>query len=111
MKKVLFSFIFVLLISEAFATHISGGEMIYEYIGPGAAANTKQYKITLRLFRDDAATAAGGAAMPTLVYIGIFNNDNFSQFPAAGQYYSVNINNGPDGDPVPVDPPPICMVN
>ena len=111
MKKVLIAFIFFISISEAFATHISGGEMIYEYLGPGAAPNSKQYRITLRLFRDDAADAAGGAPMPPFVYIGIFNNDNFSQYPAAGQYYNVPIINGPSGDPVPVDPPPVCMVN
>ena len=111
MKKILFAFFLVFSISEAFATHISGGEMIYEYQGPGAAPNSKQYRITLRLFRDDDATAQGGAQIPTFVYIGIFNNDNYSQFPGAGQYYTVNISNGTGGEPVPVDPAPVCMVN
>ena len=47
--------------------------MIYEYVGPGAAPNTKKYIITLKLFRDQLTT---GAAMPVSVFIGIFNNDN-----------------------------------
>ncbi len=112
MKKYYFLFILSLFsFKDIFATHISGGEMIYEYLGPGGAPNTKQYRITLRLFRDDAATAQGGALMPTSVSIGIFNNDNNSQFPGTGQYYNVGISNGTGGESVNVDPAPVCMVD
>lgn len=108
MKKFLCSFVFILLISDAFANHISGGEMIYEYLGPGATPNTKQYKITLKIFRDN---NGGGAAMPGSVFIGIFSNDNFTQYPGTNQPYNVSIANGSGGEPVPVDPPPLCMSN
>ena len=62
------------IFSPVFAKHITGGEMIYDYLGPGATANSKRYKITLRLFRDN--NCIGCASMPASVTIAIFNNDN-----------------------------------
>ncbi|HQY10829.1 MAG TPA: hypothetical protein PK133_01405, partial [Ferruginibacter sp.] len=76
MKKVLFASLLVLLFSNTFASHISGGEMIYQYLGPGSSPNTKSYRITLKLFRDN--TCFSCADMPLVVRIGIFNNDNNS---------------------------------
>ena len=43
MKKFLVFTFFILLFSDAFSAHITGGEMIYQYLGPGAG-NTKQYR-------------------------------------------------------------------
>ncbi len=85
MKYLLLSFVFVICAFQGFATHIVGGEMTYEYIGPGLNPNTSQYKITLRLFRDE---LAGGAAMPSNVAIGIF--DGNLQYPAANQPYIIS---------------------
>lgn len=85
------------------ANHISGGEIIYEYLGPGVIANSKEYRITLRLFRDN---NGGGAAMPADVYIGIFNNDNNAA--VAGSPFDINLNTNTG---VPVVPPPPCMDN
>ncbi len=79
--------------------------MIYEYQGPGATANTSKYIITLKLFRDQFTT---GAAMPASVFIGIFDNDNNSQFPGPGQYTEVQKNNEL---PVTVNPFPSCITN
>ena len=86
-----------------YANHISGGEIIYEYMGPGSLPNTKSYRITLRLFRDN---NGGGAAMPGDVYIGIFNNDNGTAI--SGSPFDINLNTSLS---VPVDPPPLCMTN
>ncbi len=56
--------IFLLLVfTEANATHIAGGELFYERIGPGAAANSDRFKITMRLFRQCDATGGSGAAL------------------------------------------------
>ncbi|MEP7237704.1 MAG: PKD domain-containing protein [Ferruginibacter sp.] len=103
MKRLLVFSFFTLLFSNVFANHISGGEMIYQYIGPGSTPNTKLYKITLRLFRDN---NGGGAAMPTVVRIGIFNNDNNAQINLSPFDISLT-----STSQVPVSPPPICMVN
>ena len=57
MKKLLVIF-FICCAVPSFARHITGGEIFYEYLGPGATAGTSQYKITLRLFRDCFSTGA-----------------------------------------------------
>src|SRR5436190_3228256 len=103
MKKFFVFSFFILLFSDVFANHISGGEMIYRYLGPGSTENSKRYRITLRLFRDH---LGGGAAMPTLVFIGIFNNDNSS--PISGSPFNVSQTSVIQ---VPVTPPPACMIN
>lgn len=54
----------------SFARHITGGEIIYEYVGPGGVAGTSTYKITLKLFRD---CFSGGAELDQIAYIGIFD--------------------------------------
>lgn len=108
MKKILFFCFFIFFTSEVFATHIAGGEVIYQYLGPGSSLGTSSYRITLKLFRDQ---LGGGAAMPASVFIGIFDNGTNAQFPGPGQPFNVPIINGPDGTPVPVDPPPPCMTN
>ena len=63
-------------LSSAFAKHITGGEMIYDYIG--SSGNFKTYKITLRLFRDGQnCTAANGcASLPASLVVGLYDNDN-----------------------------------
>lgn len=104
MKRFLVFSLFSLLFSNAFASHISGGEIIYQYLGPGSAANTKSYRITLKLFRDNNCTNC--AVMPAHVVIGIFNNDNNAHIALSPFYVDKNSENG-----VPVSPPPVCMEN
>ena len=56
-----------------FAAHITGGEIIYTYVGPGTSSSTKIYRITLRLFRDN--NCPGNCApMPPSAPIAIFDN-------------------------------------
>lgn len=52
MKKCLVIIITLLSFLQSSASHISGGELFYEYIGPGSSANSSRYKITTRLFSD-----------------------------------------------------------
>lgn len=78
MNRILFILSFLLFSStELFAGHINGGELFYEYLGPGAASNTSKYQLSARLFRD--ATKACGtsgsiACLPSFVYISVFEN-------------------------------------
>lgn len=74
MKKYLFVLITFLSSFVAKSAHITGGEMIYNYLGPAATPNTNYYSVTLRLFRDD--NCVNCAVMPPNVSIGIYNNDN-----------------------------------
>ena len=50
MKKLLLLIIILSAFFDTYANHIAGGELFYEYMGPGATANTKKYKLTMRLF-------------------------------------------------------------
>ena len=110
MKRVFFVMLLSIFTSVSFATHITGGEMIYQYLGPGSIANTNKYQITLRLFRDEAANTSSppGAQMPASVWIAIFNNDNLQQYPGNGQYFNVPRS---AMNTVPVAPFPPCMTN
>ncbi|MDQ6903114.1 MAG: hypothetical protein M3139_08895, partial [Bacteroidota bacterium] len=105
MKKILLICLIIGMAMPSRAAHIVGGEMLYEYVGPGLNPNTSLYIITLKLFRDQTTT---GANMPNNVFIGIFNNDNGAQFPGINQPYDVVKS---AEVPVQVDPLPPCINN
>lgn len=69
-------FIFAISINKCEARHITGGEMIYDYIGLGNTLGNKVYRITLRLFRDENCFSC--APMPDNVTIAIYNNQTLS---------------------------------
>ncbi|MBK7308616.1 MAG: gliding motility-associated C-terminal domain-containing protein [Chitinophagaceae bacterium] len=102
MKRFLIFSFFIFILSDCFASHISGGELIYEYLGPGSTANSKRYRITLKLFRDNNCTNC--AVMPGQVVIAIYNNDNNSHIASSPFNVSKTSENN-----VPVSPPPVCM--
>ena len=105
MKKFLATITALLgFLAFAFAAHITGGEMLYEYLGPGSNPGTNSYRILLKLFRDNRCT--GCASMPTNVFIGIFNNDNGTEF--GGTYSDVPKTLETN---VPVDAFPPCVNN
>ena len=76
MKKLLLSISVLLFLLPAFAKHITGGEIIYDFVG--VSGNSKTYKITLRLFRDaQNCTAANScASLPASLVVGLFDSDN-----------------------------------
>ena len=86
------------------ASHIVGGEMTYEYLGKGSQPNTSTYRITLKLFRDQSTT---GAIMPPNVYIGLFNNDNNTEYPSNQPFDKIKFME----ETVAVDPFPPCVNN
>jgi gliding motility-associated-like protein len=107
MKKLLVIF-FICCAVPSFARHITGGEIFYEYLGPGATAGTSQYKITLRLFRDCFST---GAQLDDIVNIGIF--DKGSGAAVSGSPFSVNRDHiqqiQKSGNiPCIINPPQVC---
>lgn len=108
-KYCLFLLLSFLCIKETFAKHITGGEMIYEFLS--STATTKTYQITLRLFRDDATI--GGAPLPSILTIGIFNNDNGARIVGSGanSNWDVSIANGSEGEAVPINALPPCIIS
>ncbi|MEI8059473.1 MAG: PKD domain-containing protein, partial [Ferruginibacter sp.] len=73
MKRILFLYLFILSVSDVFATHIIGGEMRYEYIGPGVAPNSRIYRIRLLLLKGSSSL---GAQLQSQYVVGVFDNDN-----------------------------------
>jgi gliding motility-associated-like protein len=79
MKKILLSVLLIILFhTSSMATHLIGGEMRYEYIGPGIAPNSKQYRIRLYLFK---GSSIAGAPFISRYIVGVFNNDNSQKIP------------------------------
>ena len=107
MKKSFFTIFVFLLVFNCQAHHIIGGEMIYQYLGVGATANTSKYLITLKIFRDQNAPP-GTAPMPSEVYIGIFDNDDSTEYPGPYPYYILPKNSE---NSVTVNPFPPCINN
>ncbi|GAC1420884.1 MAG: hypothetical protein NVS1B13_04830 [Flavisolibacter sp.] len=78
MKKIILCLFGLTRFLLAFANHIVGGEMVYQYLGPGVIPGTKSYQITLRLFRDNHCSNC--AFLPQEAFIGLFDNDKNQQF-------------------------------
>src|SRR5881392_4092335 len=74
MKKVFTSLIALTFSLYALASHISGGELFYEYLGPGSAPNTDSYKITMRLFRE--CNSTGQQLDGEVVTLGIYHRSD-----------------------------------
>jgi len=75
MKKLLLIIFLLSSFLPVFAAHVTGGEIIYTYVGEGASPSTKIYRITLRLFRDNNCPPPC-ASMPEFAPIAIFDNSN-----------------------------------
>jgi len=110
MKRILpITFFFISLFTDSYSRHIAGGEIFYQYLGPGAAANTSQYLITLRLFRDCQST---GAQLDANINIAIFNKTGNVAVP--GSPFSVNLDHvdviqrTPGSLPCIVNEPVVC---
>jgi gliding motility-associated-like protein len=78
MKKLCVSLIALICSLHAFASHISGGELFYEYLGAGSSPNTDLYKITMRLFRE--CSSSGQQLDGEKVTIGIYNRSDNTLF-------------------------------
>jgi gliding motility-associated-like protein len=72
----------------AYATHITGGELMYKYVGPGSATGTSRYTITLRLFRD--CYSNGPLLENEQVRVGIYQNNQLYMTVALALYNGVS---------------------
>jgi hypothetical protein len=111
MKRLLIATFLLLSLEVTYAAHIIGGEMRYEYVGPGTTPNSKIYRVVLVLFKGD-ATGPNVAPLAASYIIAIYNNDNNQKFPgtagSAGNDWIISKTN-PSGDaglPVPITLPP-----
>lgn len=107
MKRVI-SLVIVLLALMGFAKaeHIKGGEMYYEYLGNGSAANSSRYRITLKLYIDCQATNPG--QLDEQIPLTVFDRATGNQVgttltaPNTSQQF---INYDPNSNPCITNPP------
>ncbi len=78
MRKLVLILVLLSFGLSGFATHIAGGELFYEYLGSGTAANSSRYRVTLRLFR--ACNSVGQVLTGESPSVGIYNRSNNSLF-------------------------------
>ncbi len=79
MKRILFILMILLSATLCHATHIVGGEVYYQYIGPDNASGKSQYKVFLRLFRDYNVPCGNNtnvACLPEEPLVAIYENGN-----------------------------------
>lgn len=69
-KTILFFFIFLVFGQSSFGAHLKGGWIQYTYLGPGSAANTSKYQITVRQYLSCNSNTAQRDAD---VFLGIYN--------------------------------------
>lgn len=104
MKKTLLISFLLSLFFTAEAKHITGGEIIYDFIS--ATATTRTYRVTLLLYRDENCDASGNCApLPSTAKIGIFSRDNNQLF---GDYHIVSQTSN---SAVPITIVPACITN
>ncbi|MEI9911771.1 MAG: hypothetical protein WDO71_20245 [Bacteroidota bacterium] len=108
MKRLLITIAILLSLEVAYASHIIGGEMRYEYVGPGATPNSKIYRIVLILFKGDATGPTVAPLAPSYI-IAIYNNDNNQKFPgtagSTGDNWLITQNDPPGIGTVPITLP------
>ena len=79
MKRVVLVIVILLFVIASNATHIAGGELYYEYQGPGTAPNTDKYLVTMRLFRTCGLPSPNNAPLNgENVTIGIYDNSTLT---------------------------------
>jgi hypothetical protein len=92
MKKVLLIIASLTICVYAYATHITGGELMYQHLGPGAPGNDV-YKVTVRLFRD--CFSNGPLLQNEQIRVGIYRNDQLQQtiqLPLTQPIFSIALN-------------------
>ncbi len=77
MKRLLLILLVSVCFTTAHASHISGGEMYYTYLGKSPTdANKLRYSITLLLYKDTTVTGAMVASLSSNYNISIYRGDN-----------------------------------
>ncbi len=108
-KKILFfSTVFLCLSIVSWARHIKGGEIYYQYLGPGTSPNSDKYLLTLRLF---ISCQSVEGQLETTVNIGVFYNED--NRPAPGSPFTLPLSqdqfiNLTRPSPCIINPSPVC---
>ena len=81
MKPIRIIILLIFFYVPSLANHIAGGEIFYQYLGPGANANVGKYRITLKLYRDcDSDLDSMAAPLFASEFITVYSLDNINNF-------------------------------
>ena len=94
MKKLFFVTLFSILTFVSFANHTKGGWLYYEYLGPGAAPNTSQYRVTLKLYTECNLTPGQTDATVPFTFFNASNNTQVYNITVP-VFSDINTNNCP----------------
>ncbi|MEO6721596.1 MAG: PKD domain-containing protein [Ferruginibacter sp.] len=89
MKKLFTTSFFLALVFASYANHTKGGWIYYQYLGPGANANTARYSITLKLYTE--CFLNSNQWCPD-VNISIFNAGDNTLYETVNVNYSDSVN-------------------
>ena len=101
-------FVCLFLVAPTMAAHLKGGWIQYKYIGPGAAANTSRYEVTVRQYLD---CGSNEFQKDKEVFLGVFNSktgvkvDNYT-IPRSG----TDNPNKTTFSPCISNPPQVCYL-
>jgi len=105
-RLLLLSFLTVLFSQVAEARHIAGGEMSYEYLGPGSGSNLR-YRITLRLYRD--CLTRNGAPLDSAAAITIYRSSPVTLVQTTRKTLDrIDVISLTTPGPCIDNPPPVC---
>ncbi|MHB1921636.1 MAG: PKD domain-containing protein [Chitinophagaceae bacterium] len=91
------------------AHHIIGGEMYYEYVGPGAN-QTQIYKITMKLYRGCEPVDNQHSSLDQMINLTIYDNGTMGLYNQPVQVPLDHIQqvSAQSHDPCIISPPPVC---
>ncbi|MEO7310884.1 MAG: PKD domain-containing protein [Chitinophagaceae bacterium] len=110
-RRILYALVLCMSFYSSFATHVAGGEVFYRYVGPGPTANTSEYQVTVRLYRE--CNSVGAALNPEVVVLGVYNTatNAFVTSQTLTRDWPGNppqIQNDPNANPCLVPPITVC---
>ncbi|HUR30781.1 MAG TPA: hypothetical protein VMZ69_05075, partial [Saprospiraceae bacterium] len=93
---------------EIYARHIVGGEIYYECMGVGTAQNSRNYRLTMKIYRD---CAGNGAEFDDPAEIGIYSfiNGKYAFVKAIDATHGLIKNIEANENPCLILPPNVCV--
>ena len=107
--RILFCLILVFLLGEEItARHIVGGEIYYQCLGPGSIPNTRNYKLTMKIYRD---CFGNGAEFDNPAEIGIYSfiNGKYDHITTLEIFHGSVTNIDFVENPCLILPPHVCV--
>ncbi len=96
------------MVENSYARHIVGGEIYYECAGPGSQLNTRNYVLTMKIYRD---CEGGGADFDSPAKIGVYTyiNGVYEFYRELEAFHGTVTNLVSQENPCLILPPNVCV--